>query len=106
VSAELDDQREYDQLRAFAWRMGFFAQIHRNFDPLRQRPGRENACWYLQRSHKFGGRLEHEQSILKYSTPEELYAWLSESRLKSEFFTADQSHLCKLAKAAIFRGAP
>jgi hypothetical protein len=80
MSPELDEQLEYDALRNFAWSLGFFAQVHRNFDPLRQRPGRENACWYLQRSKKFGGRLEHEQSILRYSTAEEIYAWLNEYR--------------------------
>ncbi len=69
---QLDDQREYDALRAFAWSQGFFAQVHRNFNPLLQRPGRENACWYLKLRKKFGA--EHEHSILKYSTPDEIYA--------------------------------
>jgi hypothetical protein len=77
--SELDDALEYDALRKFARDMGFFAQIHANFDPIRQAPGRENACWYLQRAKRL--RIEpNPPTILKYQTPEELYAWLQEFR--------------------------
>jgi hypothetical protein len=78
MSPELDEALEYDALRNFAWNHGFFAQVHRNFNPLLQRPGREHACWYLQRSKKFGG--EHEPTILKYSTAAEIYDWINEYR--------------------------
>jgi hypothetical protein len=66
---------EYDALRNYAWHNGFFAQIHRNFDPLLQWPGREDACWYLQRQKKDGG-----ESILKYRTAAEVRAWIDDYR--------------------------
>jgi len=78
MSPELDEALEYDALRNFAWNHGFFAQVHRKFNPLLQRPGREHACWYLQRSKKLGG--EHEPTILKYSTAAEIYDWINEYR--------------------------
>jgi hypothetical protein len=39
-------------------------------------PGRENAFWYLQRRKKFGN--EHEPTILKYATSQEIYDWINE----------------------------
>ena len=45
---------------AICARSRLLLQIHQGFDRLRAAPGREDACWYLQRSKKFGGRLEHE----------------------------------------------
>jgi len=82
---ELDEAESYDALRNFAWSLGFFAQIHKGFDPLRQRPGREAACWYLQRSKKQNPDVgPHEPTILKFSTAEEIYAWLNEYRKTTE----------------------
>jgi len=79
MSCEMDEAREYDALRNFAWSLGFFAQVHKNFDPLRQRPGRESACWYLQRSKKQNPEVApHEPTILRYALPEEIYDWLNE----------------------------
>jgi hypothetical protein len=80
--SELDQQLEYDLVKNFAWHHGFFAQVHKNFNPLLAAPGRENAFWYLQRRKKFGN--EHEQSILKYSTAEEVYAWINEHRQQEQ----------------------
>ena len=80
--SELDDQREYDAVRNFAWASGFFAQVHKSFDPLLAAPERKNAFWYLQRRKKFGG--EHENTILKYSTAEEIYAWINEHRKQDQ----------------------
>ena len=75
---QLDDALEYEALRTFAWHHGFFAQVHRNFNPLLQRPGRERACWYLQRSKKQNPSVApHEPTILKYSTADEIYAWIN-----------------------------
>ena len=76
MSRELDDRREYDATKNFAWQHGFFAQVHKNFDPLLATPGRENAFWYLQRRKKFGN--EHEPTILKYATPQKIYDWINE----------------------------
>jgi hypothetical protein len=68
-----EDQLSYDHLKNFAWALGFFAEVHKNFDPARQRPGREAACWYLQRSKKQNPKVApHEPSILKYRTPAEI----------------------------------
>ncbi len=80
MSRELDEALEYDALRNFAWSMGFFAQIHRNYDPCRRRAdGSPGGCWYLQRSKKFQGEgAPHEPTILKYATADEVYAWLNE----------------------------
>jgi hypothetical protein len=76
-----DDLLDYDRLKAFAWEIGFHAEVHRNFNPLLQRPGREGACWYLQRSKKQNPEVApNEPSILKYSTPAEIYDWLIEYR--------------------------
>lgn len=76
----LNEDMEYDALRHFARSMGFHAEIHKGFDRLRAAPGRGDACWYLQRSKKFGGRCEHEPSILKFAKAEEIYAWLNALR--------------------------
>jgi hypothetical protein len=79
----MPQELEYDALQNLAWSLGFFAQIHRGFDPLRQAPGREAACWYLQKSnqHQPG---QHRESILKYQTAEEIHAWLIEFRRTTE----------------------
>lgn len=79
-----DDALEYDALREFARALGFYANIHQGFDRLRAAPGREDACWYLQRSKKFSGRLEHEPTILKFAKAEEVYAWLNEYRAQTQ----------------------
>lgn len=79
-----DDALEYDALREFARALGFYANIHAGFDRLRAAPGREDACWYLQRSKKFSGRLEHEPSILKFAKAEEVYQWLVEFRAQTQ----------------------
>ncbi len=77
----LDEQREYDLLRSFAWHNGYFAQVHRQFDPARQPLGRERAFWYLQRSKKENPNLApHEATILKYATSDEVYNWINEHR--------------------------
>ena len=74
-----EDQLSYDHLKNFAWALGFHAEVHRNFDPLRQRPGREQACWYLQRSKKQNPEVApHEPSILKFALASEVYDWLLE----------------------------
>lgn len=80
MSEALSELEEYDALRAFARQLGFYVNIHRNFNRLLAAPGRENACWYLQRSKKFGSRMEHEPTILKYRTADEIYSWLNEYR--------------------------
>ena len=84
MAHELDEVLEYDALRNFARALGFHAQIHQGFDRLRAASGREEAFWYLQRSKKFSGRLEHEPTILKFSTAEEIYAWLNEYRAQTQ----------------------
>jgi len=75
---------DYDALRKFAMDLGFYANIHQGFDRLRAAPGREDACWYLQRSKEFSGRLEHEPTILKFAKAEEVYAWLNEYRAQTQ----------------------
>ena len=82
--SDLDERFEYDALREFARALGFYANIHQGFDRLRAAPGREDAFWYLQRSKKFSGRLEHEPSILKFAKAEEVYAWLQEFRAQTQ----------------------
>ena len=76
MSREMDDTESYDATKNFAWHHGFFAQVHRGFNPLLAAPGRENAFWYLQRRKKFGN--EHEPTILKYATSQEIYDWINE----------------------------
>jgi hypothetical protein len=83
----LDEAESYDALRNYAWSLGFFTQKHRNFDPLRQAPGRENACWYLQRSNQHQPGM-HQDSILRYSTYQEVRAWLDEFKR-----TMEKSHV-------------
>jgi lipoprotein NlpI len=82
--SDLDERFEYDALREFARALGFHAQVHQGFDRLRAAPGREDACWYLQRSKKFSGRLEHEPSILKFALASEVYSWLVEYRAQTQ----------------------
>ncbi len=82
--SDLHGLLEYDALREFARALGFHAQIHQGFDRMRAAPGREEAFWYLQRSKKFSGRLEHEPSILKYALASEVYAWLVEFRAQTQ----------------------
>ena len=62
----------YDVLKAFCWEHGFHAEIHQLFNSALQRPGRENACWYLQPSIKKNGETTRT-TLLKYSTAEEVY---------------------------------
>lgn len=78
---EMDDAESYDALRNFAWSMGFYAQIHKGFNPALARPGREKACWYLMRSKKQNPNVApHEPTILKYALASEVYDWLAEYR--------------------------
>ena len=72
--SDLDDQLEYDHLKAYAWGLGFHAEIHKHFHPL---PGREKAFWYLQPSIKQNGEATRK-TILKFSTAAEIYDWLLE----------------------------
>ena len=79
--SSLDDQLTYDHLKNFAWALGFFAEVHKNFNPALARPGREKACWYLQRSKKQNPNVApHEPSILRYALASEVYDWLAEYR--------------------------
>lgn len=75
---DLDAQMEYDLLRKFAGDLKFHAQVHRDFDPMTQAPGREKAFWYLQPNKSW--RKESNESILRYATADEVYAWLIEYR--------------------------
>jgi hypothetical protein len=75
--SEIEDKLEYDHLKAFAWAHGFHAEVHKNFNPSYQRPGREAAFWYLQRSKKQNPKMApHEPSILKYALAQEVYDWI------------------------------
>lgn len=79
MSSDSEDQIEHDAIKNFARALGFYAQIHRNFDPLLAAPGRENACWYLQRSKKQNPNVApHEPTILKFALASEIYDWLNE----------------------------
>ena len=81
----LDEMYEYDALRNFARSLGFHAQVHMNFDRLRAAPGREDACWYLQRSKKQNPiAAPHEPTILKFAKAEEIYAWLQTYREQTQ----------------------
>lgn len=71
-----EDQLQYDHLKSFALTAGFHAEIHRGFKPELQRPGREAACWYLQRSKKIHGDGAHEPTILKFALASEVYDWI------------------------------
>jgi len=77
--SELEDALEYDHLKAFAWNLGFHAEVHKHFNPLLSRPGREKAFWYLMRSKKQNPEAApHEPSILRYALASEIYDWLLE----------------------------
>jgi hypothetical protein len=78
-----DDQLAYDHLKAYAWALGFHAEIHRGFDKTMQPPGREAACWYLQPSIKQSGEATR-RTILKFSTAAEIYDWLLEYKRTTE----------------------
>ena len=65
----------YDTLKAFCWQHGFHADVHKHFDPLRQRPGREEACWYLQPSMKQHGETVRT-TVLKFALAQEVYDWV------------------------------
>lgn len=72
---------EYDAMVTFANAMGFYVNRHKQFDRNRTRAnGEPPGEFYLQRSKKFGGRLEHEPSILRFAHPQEIYDWLNEYR--------------------------
>jgi hypothetical protein len=78
---QFDEEIEYDALRQFAWHNGYFAQVHKNFDPLRQPPERKMAYWYLQRSKKENPEAApHELSILRYALADEVYTYINEHR--------------------------
>jgi hypothetical protein len=83
--SDLDDLESYDHVRAVARDLGFYAQIHLNFNPLHAAPGREAACWYLQRSKKQNPTAApHEPTIIKYKTAAEILEWLSEYRAQTQ----------------------
>ena len=67
----------YDTLKAFCWQRGFHADVHKHFDKLRQRPGREEAFWYLQPSIKQHGETVRT-TVLKFSLAQEIYDWVLE----------------------------
>jgi hypothetical protein len=78
IQPDLDDAAlEYEALRAYAWANNFFAQIHRNFKP---RPGQERNCWYLQAKRDKSRPDVPADGILKYSTAEEIRAYIDEHR--------------------------
>jgi hypothetical protein len=73
-----DAALEFEALRQFAWHHGFFAMVHRNFKPL---PGQDpRRCWYLQRKRDRANPHVHMDTILKYSTAEEIHAYIDEHR--------------------------
>jgi hypothetical protein len=73
-----DAALEYESLRSYGWANGFFCQIHRDFRPL---PGQDpRRCWYLQRKRDKANPDVHVDSILKYSTAEEVRAYIDEHR--------------------------
>lgn len=75
------DDEEFDALVTFANSLGFYCNKHRVFDRNRTRAnGQPPGEYYLQRSKKFGGRLEHEPTILSFVHPQEIYDWLNEYR--------------------------
>jgi hypothetical protein len=81
--SELEDKLEYDHLKAFCWAEGLHAEIHRDFKPQLQRPGREQAFWYLQRLRKLNPELAPDEiSILKFCTAAEIYDWVLEYKKK------------------------
>jgi hypothetical protein len=71
------DLLSYDTLKAFAWKHGFHAETHRDFDSSRQRPGREQAMWYLQPSIKQSGEATRT-TILKFALSQEVYDYILE----------------------------
>jgi hypothetical protein len=75
--SEPEDRLSYDNLRSYAWGLGFHAEIHRGFDKTLQRPGREAACWYLQPSIKQSGETTRK-SLLKFALASEVYDFLLE----------------------------
>jgi hypothetical protein len=62
----------YDTLKAFCWQRGWHAEMHKHFDPARQPPGREEACWYLQPSLKQHGETVRS-TVLKFALAQEVY---------------------------------
>jgi hypothetical protein len=72
---------EYEALRSYAWANNFFAQVHRNFKPL---PGQDpRRCWYLQRKRDKANPEAHIDTILKYSTAEEIRAYIEAEKSES-----------------------
>jgi hypothetical protein len=67
----------YDTLKAFAWERGFHADVHKGFNSSYQRPGREQAMWYLQPSKK-QTNAEHATTILKFALAQEVYDYILE----------------------------
>jgi hypothetical protein len=78
--SEIEDRLEYDHVKVFAFNAGFHAEIHRGFKPELQPPGREAACWYLQRSKNHGADALHIPTILKFSTAAEIYDYVLEHK--------------------------
>ena len=72
----------YDTLKAFAWEHGWHAEMHRFFDPKLQRPGREDACWYLQPALKQNGETTRT-TALKFALASEVYDFILEN-MKAE----------------------
>ena len=72
----------YDTLKSFCWAHGFHAEIHKNFNSSYQRPGREQAMWYLQRSKHQNPSGEHEPTLLKFALAQEVYDWILEYEKK------------------------
>ena len=74
-SDQLDGALEFEALRQFAWANKFFAQVHRNFIP---KPGQDpRSCWYLQKKRDKANPDVHIDTILKFSTAEEIHNWIT-----------------------------
>jgi hypothetical protein len=65
---------EFDLVVRRAREAGFFVQRHRDYEPLREQEG--GGDLYLMPQRKFRG--EHVESVLKYTTSDEIHAWLHE----------------------------
>jgi hypothetical protein len=67
--SEPEDRLSYDNLKAYAWGLGFHAEIHKRAVDRR--------CWYLQPSIKQSGETTRK-TILKFALASEIYDWLLE----------------------------
>lgn len=72
-----DADTEFDLLQRAASAVGLYAQRHKNYDPCRGKPGGE---YYLMIKRDRMNYKQSHDSLIKYSTLDECYAFINEWR--------------------------